>query len=489
MVRPERLGVGLVYWPSLEPLLAPEANLVDFIEIEPQAFWTEENGQGGRLGVARGVLEKFQRSPLPKLLHSVGCPVGGSIHPDAQQVDLLRRFATELKVPWVSEHLSFSRARGENGEFHALFLLPPLQTLEGVRVAVDTVRSLAARLPVPLAIETGVNYLRPRPGELPDGEFIARVASESDCGILLDLHNLYANERNGRPTVRSVLDSLPLDRVWEVHVAGGVEVDGYWLDSHSAGVPPDVMELCAELLPRLPNVRALTFEILPVFIPRMGLEAIAKQLQDLRGLWSVEKETSRGETRTALATCGGQRSKTELSPGSWERSLAELVTGRSSSDSCSTVELSCDPGVSVLRRQIEAFRSGMVAEGLTMTLRLLLLSQGDALVRKVLSEYWQDRPPCPFASTEARSFADFLRKKQLPVKYLPEVLEIELAMLRAHVEGQDTTVKLGVDPIALYRSLGEGDLPTQVAEGQFELTVRADEGESQLGAFPASGTR
>jgi uncharacterized protein len=63
---------------------------------------------------------------------------------------------------------------------------------------VEAVQRLRNELGVPLAVETGVNYLRPRRDELPDGEFMAALAEDADCGILLDLHNVYCNERNGR---------------------------------------------------------------------------------------------------------------------------------------------------------------------------------------------------------------------------------------------------------------------------------------------------
>ena len=65
-------------------------------------------------------------------------------------------------------------------------------------VAVAAIRRLRADLGVPLAFETGVNYLASRPDEMEDGEFVAAVAERADCGILLDLHNIYTNAVNGR---------------------------------------------------------------------------------------------------------------------------------------------------------------------------------------------------------------------------------------------------------------------------------------------------
>lgn len=62
-----------------------------------------------------------------------------------------------------------------------------------------------------------------------------RVVESADCGLLLDLHDLFANALNGRQSLDEFLDLAPLDRVWEVHLAGGMEVDGFWLDAHSGG--------------------------------------------------------------------------------------------------------------------------------------------------------------------------------------------------------------------------------------------------------------
>jgi len=89
---------------------------------------------------------------------------------------------------------------------------------------------VAPHLPVPFAVETGVNYLQPCAGEMSDGAFVAAVAEAADCGIVLDLHNLWANETERPPAGGAVLAELPLERIWEVHLAGGSEFQGYWLD-------------------------------------------------------------------------------------------------------------------------------------------------------------------------------------------------------------------------------------------------------------------
>lgn len=102
--------------------------------------------------------------------------------------------------------------------------MPPIQTFEAVKIAADNINYLRDRLNIPFAFETGVNYLQPLPGEMTDGSFFAAVAETADCGILLDLHNLWCNEKNGRSSVRQVIAELARDRVWELHLAGGQKI-------------------------------------------------------------------------------------------------------------------------------------------------------------------------------------------------------------------------------------------------------------------------
>ena len=144
----------------------------------------------------------------------------------------VRRLGAQL----ASEHLSFNRAAGDDGPFGSAFFLPPRQTESGVEAAVAAIAALRAELDVPFSFETPVSYLQPRADEIADGAFVAAVAEAADCGILLDLHNIWTNERNGRQSAREFLAQLPLDRVSEVHLAGGLERSGFWLDAHSGGL-------------------------------------------------------------------------------------------------------------------------------------------------------------------------------------------------------------------------------------------------------------
>ena len=120
---------------------------------------------------------------------------------------------------------------------------------------------------------------------MPDGDYFSAIATTADCGILLDLHNLWANERNGRQPVVEVLSRLPLDRVWEIHLAAGMSLHDYWLDAHSGLVDDALMQLVEQTVTQLPNLGAIIYEILPQYIAEIGLERIHRQLEDIAALW------------------------------------------------------------------------------------------------------------------------------------------------------------------------------------------------------------
>src|SRR5262245_9284997 len=265
------LGVGITWSAAIEPLLHSRPELFAVVEIEPQTTWIRSPGAAAEYRVKDEVLSHLAALPGRKLVHSVGTPVGGSVRPAPAQLALLRDAVRIFGSPWASDHLSFN----QTPDFATGFFLPPRQTPAGVATATRSIRDLQAALPVPIAVETGVSYLKPRDDELPDGEFVRRVVEAADCGLLLDLHNVFTNALNRRQPIDEFLASVPLERVWEVHLAGGMEVDGFWLDAHSGAIPDALYAIAEELIPRLPNLGAIIFEIFPSFVPEVGLDMVA----------------------------------------------------------------------------------------------------------------------------------------------------------------------------------------------------------------------
>ena len=321
-------------------------------------------------------------------------------------------------------------------------------------------------------METPVNYLRPRRGELADGEFVARVVENAQCGILLDLHNIWTNERNGRQTARRFLDEIPLERVWEIHVGGGFEHEGFWLDAHSGGVPEPVLALAEEVVPRLSNLGAIVFEIFPSFLPLFGLDAVAHQLERLASLWRRRAmhgpAVAYGVTRAAAAprrdVDGG------LMAESWEEMLGALVTG-GDADGALAEELAADPGVELVRDLARTFRAGAVVKALGALTKLLLVGCGRTGFERLLDDYFARTKPQPFASDEAFGFIRYVESQDLDVPYLDEILRYEEASLHAALMQRTQVVRFRHDPVALLRELAGGRLPAAVAHGSYELEI------------------
>ena len=464
------LGVGVVYSPGLEPLLEAGTELVAVAEVEPQTLWLETQEAAEPYRIDPDAVARLRPLPQIKVVHGVGFPVGGSRPPDTRNLAPLRTMIEELESPWASEHLSFNRTAGPRGDFSTGFLLPPRQTREGVDAAVATIRGVARELPVPFAVETGVNYLRPRDDELSDGAFVAAVAEGADCGILLDLHNIWANERNGRQSVAEFVAELPAERVWEVHIAGGFELDGYWLDAHSGDVAEPLLELAESLLPSLPALRVITFELLPDYIPQLGLERVRAQLEALNRLW--ERRAGADGRRSLPPRPGGRRVPAGPSPEEWEDVLGGLVIGEHR-DGPLARELAADPGLAILRKLVSEFRAGTIVGTLQLTSRLLLLSIGEQGFRALLADFWRERPPELFAATEAENCAAFLEALRPQVPYLEDVLAFERAVLHARANGEASTVRFAHDPSELVEALTAGQLPRSPRRGDFEITIAA----------------
>jgi uncharacterized protein (UPF0276 family) len=475
------LGVGLTFHPELEGFVHRYSNLIDVIELEPQTFWLPSR-TAEAFHAPRGALERIAAFPQAKLVHSIGLPAGGSRLANLKQIPLLQETITRLESPWFSEHLSFNAAGSGSELFFTGFLLPPRLTWEGVEKAVATVSSLAARVNAPLAIETGVSYLRPRDDELSDARFVTEVAEAADCGILLDIHNVWANERNGRQKLESFFDELPSERVWELHLAGGLEHAGYWLDAHSGAIPKEVLQVAGEVTENLPNLGAIIFELMPEQIPRLGDDGLRRQLDALHVLWTrrpspLAKESAKkesGGTSTIGSALPYERSPgcNVPAPQTWEDTLGALAVGLPTHGKLAN-ELASDPGMGVIRELVDEARAAMLSASLRLTIRLLLLELGETQLRDVLKSFWTNTLPAAFAADEGLAFGEYLRGAAIEVPYLDDVLAFEMATLQATVSDEVVDLTLQADPGEVLGALAAGRLPKAIQRGSFSLQISA----------------
>jgi uncharacterized protein len=403
------LGVGLVWWPQLDELCRPEEGLVDVIEAEPETFWVRTpDGRGFRSFLG----DAIKHLPQPKLLHGVGAPIGGTCPaPDGHLLAMAADIA-ELRPAHVSEHLSITRFRPtpDGLPVSAGFMLPPLQAQAGVTLAAANIRRRRAALGgIPLAIETPVSYLPPAPGEWPDGVFVGAVAEAADCGILLDLHNVLCNARNGRQSVAAFCDSVPLDRIWELHLAGGESEGGLYLDAHAGVADAELSEIVVDLVPRLPNLRAINFEIMPERVADIGLAAVAAQLGRMKDVWNQRAVHPK---RPGFAAERLPATEPAIhDPGTWETLLGCAINNLPQPEFNGTALewwRSCKPAIDIYRVMVGEGRASAVLSAAPSTTRLLLKQRGAAGTRDLLAEFWRHSTPAYTSEDEATKFFRFL---------------------------------------------------------------------------------
>jgi hypothetical protein len=227
------------------------------------------------------------------------------------------------------------------------------------------------------------------------------------------------------------------------------------------------------VIPRLPNLGAIVFEIFPTFVPEVGLELIEEQLLRLHALWGLRSERpvpvpARAPLRLVFDAPG------TASPEMWEQALGKLVIGKSADDPCSE-ELSDDPGVRVVEGLIHEFRASMIVGVLRLTSRLMMLALGPQVFRAILADYWSRVPPQMYGSLEADAFAHYLENVDLQVPHLAKVLEFERAVTATLADDRPRIIEFDFEPIPLLRALAAGRLPDSPASpGHFEIELTAE---------------
>lgn len=154
----------------------------------------------------------------------------------------------------MTEHIAFVRAGGPltaSPRLEAGHLLPVPRTWDALDVLCENVRIAQDSLPVPLALENIAALITWPDEELTEGQFLAELVERTGVRLLIDVANLHTNHVNLGQDPAKALDELPVEAIAYVHVAGGVERNGVWHDTHAHPVTAPVLEVLAELRSRV----------------------------------------------------------------------------------------------------------------------------------------------------------------------------------------------------------------------------------------------
>ncbi|HYN22447.1 MAG TPA: DUF692 family protein [Thermoanaerobaculia bacterium] len=282
------LGIGLAYQPALRPFIEEKRDTFDYVEIVPDLLWTDRGtGQEPRyLDDEEGLaFLRHAADGRPVIPHGIGLSIGTAHRFNRGHLSQIEKWFRWFDFPWHSDHLAYNLAEHGIDEMNVGVTLPLPRDLATLEALAPRIAEVQRRLPIPFLLENNVYFFEMVGEELTDAEFLNAMCHATGCGLLLDLHNVYCNARNHRRDPFRLLGELDLSRVLEIHVAGGMEHDGWWLDAHCGPLPEPVWELLDYALPRCPNLAGVTFEMLGSWYVEVGSERLASELLGLRELW------------------------------------------------------------------------------------------------------------------------------------------------------------------------------------------------------------
>lgn len=225
------LGFGLGLRPPHYAHIFEHKPAVDWFEIISENFM--DTGGRPRRNLAR------IRADYPVVMHGVALSIGTVDPLNSEYLQKLKALMDWVEPAWVSDHLCWTGVAHRNTHD----LLPVPYTEEALAHIVERIRRVQDYLGRRIALENPSTYLEFKSSEIPEAEFIARMAKDADCHLLLDVNNVYVSCYNHRLDAKAYIDALPLDRVIQMHLAGHDNRGTHIIDTHDAAVADPVWDL------------------------------------------------------------------------------------------------------------------------------------------------------------------------------------------------------------------------------------------------------
>jgi uncharacterized protein len=223
------VGIGLRV-PHYQHILARKP-VVDWFEIISENYMVD----GGRpLHVLDQILEQYR-----VVQHGVSMYFGNASRPNREHLKKLKALTKRTRTPWLSDHLCWGSVDGR----YTHDLLPMPYTWEAVETTARNIREVQDFVGIPVAVENVSSYAEFQMSEMTEWEFLREVVERADCGILLDVNNIYVSSRNHGFDPLDYLRAVPVDRVAQIHIAGHTRFEKYILDTHDHPVLDPVWKL------------------------------------------------------------------------------------------------------------------------------------------------------------------------------------------------------------------------------------------------------
>jgi hypothetical protein len=210
--------------------------VVDWFEIISENFMVD----GGRqLKVLDQILDRYR-----VVQHGVSMYFGSAEPLNREHMRRLKTLVKRTNTQWLTDHLCWGSVDGT----YSHDLLPMPYTFEAAKRTAQKIREARDFLEVPIAVENVSSYAEYHVSEMTEWEFLNEVVEGADCGILLDVNNIYVSSRNHNFDPFEYLRSVPPERVAQIHIAGHSNYEKYILDTHDHPVIDPVWQLYAKAI-------------------------------------------------------------------------------------------------------------------------------------------------------------------------------------------------------------------------------------------------
>ncbi len=228
------LGYGLGLRTKHYPYILEHRPAVDWFEVLTENYLVP----GGR---PLHFLDQI-REHYPIVMHGVSMSIGSSDPIDFNYLTQVKQLADRVQPKWLSDHLCWTGVQGHN--MHDLLPLP--YTDEALQHLVGRVKQVQDFLGRQILLENVSSYLTYQHSHMSEWEFLAAVAEQADCYILLDVNNIYVSAFNHSFDPQDYLKGIPKKRVKQFHLAGHEDCGSYIIDTHDATIIEGVWSLYAD---------------------------------------------------------------------------------------------------------------------------------------------------------------------------------------------------------------------------------------------------
>lgn len=275
---PRSVALGVTYEGRDPALLEKMLPYVDYIEVTPE---TIAEVKGEKIILSPTVMSELKNigKAVKFVVHGVSLSIGSHEGWSPNYFHLLDELLDQVDVAWHSEHLGYTKVDGQ----HLGIMLAMPKTEEALDLVCERVCTIQERYQLPFLLENIVHVIPDFPGEYSEAGFLNALTERTGCGLILDVYNLQCDAHNHGLNISEFLDELNPENVRELHVACGVEHNGFLLDVHSQLTRASTIDIAEHAIKQVTtNAEVVVYEFMPEAVPGLGHDAIAEELRRLR---------------------------------------------------------------------------------------------------------------------------------------------------------------------------------------------------------------